>query len=322
MTEENQTEDREKEIHTLRAASLFKSFGKKQVVRGVDFSMKTGEVVGLLGPNGAGKTTTIKMITGILNPDEGDILIDGKSIQKEPLEAKKNFGFVPDSPDMFLKLKGIEYLNFIADIYEIDNKKYAWSIVKLYYSVFYLLRCEILLSNHIIIRCKTLYYTKIKIGEKPIAFNSNKFKGDHQLTIALEEKLYNSGELSDPILGNKIDDENVYMWFMKHRDRVNYQMKDFSDPYCDPILAHIISYFNRKELIKLFEFYNSNNDYLICFDVDHTILAVPYKKLISVYKRIKTEMIITSDIRDKIIETNKLLFNMGVSKRDIANLVL
>ena len=214
------------------------------------------------------------------------------------------------------------FQSFVQAVHEIDNKKYAWSIVKLYYSVFYLLRCEILLSNHIIIRCKTLYYTKIKIGEKPIAFNSNKFKGDHQLTIALEEKLYNSGELSDPILGNKIDDENVYMWFMKHRDRVNYQMKDFSDPYCDPILAHIISYFNRKELIKLFEFYNSNNDYLICFDVDHTILAVPYKKLISVYKRIKTEMIITSDIRDKIIETNKLLFNMGVSKRDIANLVL
>ena len=59
------------------------------------------------------------MITGILNPDEGDILIDGKSIEKEPLEAKKRFGFVPDSPDMFLKLKGIEYLNFLAEIYEI-----------------------------------------------------------------------------------------------------------------------------------------------------------------------------------------------------------
>lgn len=69
-----------------------------------------------------GKTTTIKMMTGILNTDEGDILIDGKSIQKEPLEAKRNFGFVPDNPDMFLKLKGIEYLNFLADIYEIPNE--------------------------------------------------------------------------------------------------------------------------------------------------------------------------------------------------------
>ena len=61
------------------------------------------------------------MITGILQIDEGDILIDGKSITKEPVEAKKLFGFVPDSPDMFLKLKGIEYLNFMADIYEVPN---------------------------------------------------------------------------------------------------------------------------------------------------------------------------------------------------------
>lgn len=214
------------------------------------------------------------------------------------------------------------YQSFVQALHEIDNKKYAWSIVKLYYSIFYLLRCEILLSNHIIIRCKTLYYTKIKIGERPIAFNPNKFKGDHQLTIALEEKLYNSRELSDPILGNKIDDENVYMWFMKHRDRVNYQMKDFSDPCCDPVLTHIISYFDRKELVRLFEFYNSNNDYSICFDVEHMILAVPYKKLISVYKRIRTGMVITSDIRNKIIETNKLLCNMGVLKKDIVNLIL
>lgn len=68
-----------------------------------------------------GKTTTIKLITGILKIDEGDILLDGKSISKEPVEAKKRFGFVPDSPDMFLRLKGIEYLNFIADIYEVPS---------------------------------------------------------------------------------------------------------------------------------------------------------------------------------------------------------
>jgi ABC-2 type transport system ATP-binding protein len=61
------------------------------------------------------------MITGILEIDEGEILIDGKSIEKEPVEAKKLFGFVPDSPDMFLKLKGIEYLNFIADAYEVET---------------------------------------------------------------------------------------------------------------------------------------------------------------------------------------------------------
>ena len=69
-----------------------------------------------------GKTTTIEMITGVLGIDEGDILIDGKSILKEPIEAKKLFGFVPDSPDVFEKLTGLEYLNFIGDVYSVDPK--------------------------------------------------------------------------------------------------------------------------------------------------------------------------------------------------------
>ena len=101
-----------------------KSYVKgKKSVENLSLEVKNGEIFGFLGPNGAGKTTTIRMITGILDIDEGDILIDGKSIKESPLEAKKEFGFVPDSPDMFLKLKGIEYLTFMADVYEISQEK-------------------------------------------------------------------------------------------------------------------------------------------------------------------------------------------------------
>ena len=108
----------------IKIQNASKSYVKnKKAVDNLDLEIKDGEIFGFLGPNGAGKTTTIKMITGILKIDQGDILIEGKSITKKPVEAKKSFGFVPDSPDMFLKLKGIEYLNFIADIYEIDNIK-------------------------------------------------------------------------------------------------------------------------------------------------------------------------------------------------------
>ena len=99
-----------------------KTFGTKKAVDDLDLTIPTGEIIGFIGPNGAGKTTTIKMMTGVLNPDEGDILINGKSIQKEPLEAKRQFGLVPDSPDMFLRLEGIEYLNFMGDIYEVDTQ--------------------------------------------------------------------------------------------------------------------------------------------------------------------------------------------------------
>ena len=107
----------------IEIKNVSKSYASKKIIDGLDLQIKSGEVFGFLGPNGAGKTTTIKMITGITKIDEGDILIDGKSISKEPIEAKKLFGLVPDNPDIFLKLKGIEYLNFLADIYDVDTTK-------------------------------------------------------------------------------------------------------------------------------------------------------------------------------------------------------
>ena len=116
----------------IEIKNVSKSYKKgEKTIHNLNFTIKDGEIFGFLGPNGAGKTTTIKMITGILDIDEGDIIIDGKSITKEPVEAKKQFGFVPDNPDMFLKLKGIEYLNFIADIYEVSKETREELISKL-----------------------------------------------------------------------------------------------------------------------------------------------------------------------------------------------
>ena len=106
----------------IKIENVSKSYIKgKKSVDTLDLEIKDGEIFGFLGPNGAGKTTTIKMITGILNSDEGRILIDGKDINKEGIEAKRNIGFVPDTPDIFLKLKGIEYLNFMGDIYGVPT---------------------------------------------------------------------------------------------------------------------------------------------------------------------------------------------------------
>ena len=95
----------------------------KKVINNLSMKINNGEIFGFLGPNGAGKTTTIKMITGILEVDEGDILIDNYSIKSKPVEAKKNIGLVLDNPDVFLKLKGIEYLNFVADVYDVSEKQ-------------------------------------------------------------------------------------------------------------------------------------------------------------------------------------------------------
>lgn len=91
----------------------------RKAVSDLSLTVEDGEIVGFIGPNGAGKTTTIKMMTGILKPDSGTVMINSFDMQKQPLEAKKVIGYIADSPDMFLRLTGLEFINFMADIYEI-----------------------------------------------------------------------------------------------------------------------------------------------------------------------------------------------------------
>ena len=108
----------------IEIKNVSKSYIRGQkVIDNINLEIKDGEILGFIGPNGAGKTTIIKMMTGILDIDEGDILIDGKSIKNDPYEAKKKIGLIPDSPDMFLNLKGIQYLNFMADIYRVSEEE-------------------------------------------------------------------------------------------------------------------------------------------------------------------------------------------------------
>ncbi|HAO60466.1 MAG: 3-dehydroquinate dehydratase [Firmicutes bacterium GWF2_51_9] len=95
--------------------------GKVKAVDNISLTVQDGEIIGFIGPNGAGKTTTIKMMTGILSPDTGRVLLNGIDIVQQPIEAKRQFGLVTDNPDVFLRLKGIEYLNFMADIYDVSE---------------------------------------------------------------------------------------------------------------------------------------------------------------------------------------------------------
>lgn len=101
-----------------------------KAVDNLSIHIRPGEIYGFIGPNGAGKSTTIKMITGITDYSEGEITINGVS-SKDELESKLQFGYVSDSPDMFLKLKGIEYLNFLATIYNVSKEDSKQRIVEL-----------------------------------------------------------------------------------------------------------------------------------------------------------------------------------------------
>lgn len=106
----------------IEIKNVSKSYdGVKKAVDGLSLELKDGEIFGLLGPNGAGKSTLLKMLVGILHPDEGDLLLNGYSICTEPLEAKRNFGYVSDSPDHLLRLKGTEYLRFMMDAYHVPT---------------------------------------------------------------------------------------------------------------------------------------------------------------------------------------------------------
>lgn len=117
----------------LEIIDFSKSYGNKLAVDNLSFKVEPGDICAFVGHNGAGKTTTIKAIAGILDFDKGDILVDGVSIKEDPISCKKKMAYLPDNPDLYEFLKGIDYLNFICDIYEVDNRK---DLIKEYSDLF------------------------------------------------------------------------------------------------------------------------------------------------------------------------------------------
>lgn len=108
----------------IKLTQLTKSYTKtKKAVDNLSLTISDGSITAFIGPNGAGKTTTLKMMTGILKPDQGEVLINSFSMKNNPIDAKKQFGFVSDNPDSFLRLRGIEYLHLMSDIYEVEFEK-------------------------------------------------------------------------------------------------------------------------------------------------------------------------------------------------------
>ncbi|MDD6547598.1 ABC transporter ATP-binding protein [Blautia massiliensis (ex Durand et al. 2017)] len=104
----------------LRIEHLTKTYGEKKAVDDLNLHIAPGEIYGFIGHNGAGKTTTMKSVAGIQQFDAGEIYIDGKSIRTEPIECKRIFAYLPDNPDLYDYMTGIQYLNFIADIFGVS----------------------------------------------------------------------------------------------------------------------------------------------------------------------------------------------------------
>ncbi len=104
----------------LKIEGLTKKYGDKKAVDNLSLHIKAGEIYGFIGHNGAGKTTTLKACTGILQFDEGNIWVDGVSIKDNPVECKKKIAYIPDNPDLYDFMTGIQFLNFVADIFSVS----------------------------------------------------------------------------------------------------------------------------------------------------------------------------------------------------------
>lgn len=106
----------------LEIKNLSKTYkGGKRAVNNLSLEVSAGDVYGFIGHNGAGKTTTLKCIAGIIDFEEGDIIVCGRSVKYEPLEVKKNIAYIPDNPDLYEFLTGMQYLNFVADVFEVKK---------------------------------------------------------------------------------------------------------------------------------------------------------------------------------------------------------
>lgn len=107
----------------LEIRNLVKSYGNgPRAVDDLSLSVEAGDIYGFIGHNGAGKTTTLKCVSGILPFEQGEITVDGLSVKSQPLEAKRIMRYIPDNPDLYGFLTGIGYLNFLCDIYGIDER--------------------------------------------------------------------------------------------------------------------------------------------------------------------------------------------------------
>lgn len=105
----------------IEVKNVTKKYKNKTAVNEISLTVNDGEIFGFIGHNGAGKTTLIKTLTGIDNSFEGDVLINSISIKENPIECKKQIAYIPDNPDIYQNIKGIDYLNFISDIYEVSK---------------------------------------------------------------------------------------------------------------------------------------------------------------------------------------------------------
>lgn len=166
-------------------------------------------------------------------------------------------------------------LSFSEGIDSAFQKRFSWATVKLYYSIYYLLRASFATKGIAILRCMSMYRLKIASGEKPYCTGGKKYNTNHEGTISHYKDVFS---LSDRLLSNKIDDIDVYEWMMKAREIVNYKSISFLEPACLDIwqfFSDCVDDNSLAEELKKLE----DDEYIRCFQEEFAILAIPIKRM-------------------------------------------
>ena len=166
-------------------------------------------------------------------------------------------------------------LSFSEGIDSVFQKRFSWATVKLYYSIYYLLRASFAAKGITILRCTSMYRLKIKTGEKPYATGNRKYNTNHEGTINHYKDMYS---FSDRLLSNKIDDIDVYEWMMRAREIVNYRSVSFLEPSCLDIWEFYSNCIDDNSLAEELENLEAD-DYIRCFQEEFAVVAIPIKRL-------------------------------------------
>lgn len=205
-----------------------------------------------------------------------------------------------DSKDFYYK--GL--LSLSEAINSIDRRLYSWSTVKLYYSVYYFLRCTMAIRRYAVIRNQQLYILKAAVGAKPHKKNNRRYNSTHQGTINHFIDLFKS---RDKLQDNQIDGVNPYVWLMNRRDQIHYRERSFHDPDCSDFWEEISKYVVSGNIGSLLELYISDSKFLYCFQEDHACLALPIKRAILTKEDIDKARINLNLEKDKGALIKKLL---------------
>lgn len=210
---------------------------------------------------------------GVSSPDE---LVNNKDVFKNYVISSTEATDLSNA----LRLDAIDFfyngiLSFSEGIDSIFSRRFSWATVKLYYSIYYLLRASLATKDIAVLRCKSMYRLKANYGEKPYTTGNKAYNTTHEGTIKHYKDLF---AMSDRLLSNNIDDIDAYAWMMSAREIINYRSQTFKEPDCLDIWNEFslsLESNSLSDLLKQLE----DDPYVMCFQEEFAVVAVPIKRL-------------------------------------------